>query len=315
MSGVTEASVWSACPRCQNETNHKILFSHQYEEDEYPEAVLYRVVCCRGCGTPSFRMEHHDRLNGYKSFGGDWQADVSVTSYPKIIEGHRDLRGLYWVPRTVSNIYRESLLAMRENALILAGLGMRGTIEAICKERNIAGRDLEKRITNMASSGLITKKDAERLHGIRFLGNDAAHDIKAPTIGQLTVALQIIEHLLNSLYVFEREVRGQLDHGISDVNELIELLNVSLSKLEVGMENSLRGFLGRDFRRLVGSSYATIQEELIGQIQSGAYQDLSVSAIAKDASGQKVQIFKLEKIPVNRESEIFESQAGSPEKT
>ncbi|WP_140386550.1 DUF4145 domain-containing protein, partial [Vibrio parahaemolyticus] len=68
----------------------------------------------------------------------------------------------------------------RDEAYTLAGIGFRATIEAVCNDQSIQGKELSTRINNLASNGLISKKDSTRLHSIRFLGNDAAHDIKVP---------------------------------------------------------------------------------------------------------------------------------------
>jgi hypothetical protein len=199
---------------------------------------------------------------------------------------------------------------------ILAGVGLRTTLEAICKEQGITGRDAMKKIDQLASRGLITKKDAERLHGIRFLGNDAAHDMRPPTLGQLRVALKIVDHLLNSLYVFENEIRGQLDHVISNIEDLVSLLTGKLIHFEIGDQKSLRSLLGRDARRLLGESHALLESQLKERITTGAYSHLELSTVAEvGEEKEKVQLYRVVSKGPARAKPFAALKALDPEET
>jgi hypothetical protein len=46
----------------------------------------------------------------------------------------------------------------------------------------------------------------ENLHGFRFIGNDAVHKLEAPTDFELTLALDVIEDILNFLYALDYKV-------------------------------------------------------------------------------------------------------------
>ena len=61
------------------------------------------------------------------------------------------------------------------------------------------------------SNGIISKDEAGKLHAIRFIGNDAAHDIKVPFKNQIILALKIIEHLLSSKYAMQDEIEKYLE--------------------------------------------------------------------------------------------------------
>lgn len=47
----------------------------------------------------------------------------------------------------------------------------------------------------------MTKTRADTLNRVRALGNDAAHEVKKHTPEQLTITLNIIEHLLDEIYI------------------------------------------------------------------------------------------------------------------
>jgi hypothetical protein len=86
----------------------------------------------------------------------------------------------------------------------------------------IKGKTLEARISKLATQ--------ERLHAIRFLGNDAAHEIKKPTDKQISVALRIIEHLITTVYILDEEAKGKLDTIVVDLADFKKLLEVHLEK-------------------------------------------------------------------------------------
>jgi len=47
---------------------------------------------------------------------------------------------------------------------------------------------------------VIPQNIVSNLHSIRFLGNEAAHELIAPTYHELSLAIEICEDLLNFLY-------------------------------------------------------------------------------------------------------------------
>ncbi len=143
------------------------------------------------------------------------------------------------------------MLAVQEGAFTLAGLGLRATIESICNDKKIKGKNLQARINAMNRAGMISKADTERLHAIRFLGNDAAHEIKKVKEPSVLIALKIIEHILLSVYIFEDEVNSHLETPINSVKEIIPILETNLSKMEGNSTFTLSKWLGKDRRRIL----------------------------------------------------------------
>ncbi|WP_324734690.1 DUF4145 domain-containing protein [Pseudomonas paeninsulae] len=96
---------------------------------------------------------------------------------------------------------------------------------------DVTGKNLQIRINAMSRSGMISKSDAERLHAIGFMGNDAAHEIKKAKKQSVLIALKIIEHILLSVYVFEDEVNQYLEKPISTLDDALPILTSSLKKI------------------------------------------------------------------------------------
>jgi hypothetical protein len=153
-------------------------------------------------------------------------------------------------------------------------------VEAVCNDLTINGHNLEQRISDLARDGYISKKDSERLHGIRFMGNDAAHEIKTPKAEQLSVALRIVEHLLASVYILEKEADGRIDAAITEFTKFEDILTKFVNQLSVGDELPLVGIFGTDFRR-IKESMSNLERELINRINSGNYSNLSLGKVAK----------------------------------
>jgi len=271
----------SYCRLCNHETYHTILSEHKESfRDEYTCDISYQIVSCLGCGTKSFREIFEDIESNYQISETEWEIPTTIDIYPKYIKGHRSLDTNFFLPEVVGRIYKEVLLAFKEEALILSGLGLRGVVEAVCNDLDVKGRNLEDRITKLANAGYISKKDAERLHGIRFMGNDAAHEIKKPKKEQLDVALKIVEHLLSSVYILEKEAEGKIDTAITDFSRFESLLAKKIKLLNAGEELPLVAILGQDIRRIKESA-ALFESELCLKIDSSHIGYISKGKIAK----------------------------------
>jgi hypothetical protein len=101
----------------------------------------------------------------------------------------------------VGPIYAETVAAFSADCLILAGGGLRATVEAICKERKIGGKNLQEKIDALVSSQLLAKPQADLLHEERYIGNSALHEIERPSPSDVSIGLEIVEGLLNTIYI------------------------------------------------------------------------------------------------------------------
>lgn len=281
----TPQPIKAPCRECNIKTLHDILCESSERGKEYDFHSTYQVVQCRGCLTKGFRHYSADYEQAYPVSDTEWEFPETIENYPKFDADHRPLENMYEVPDVVRSIYFETRLAIQEDAFTLASLGLRGTVEAICNDLSITGSNLASRISKLATQGLISKKDAERLHGIRFLGNDAAHEIKKPKRTQITVAVKIIDHLINSIYLLEKEADGSLETAVSDFDQFIDLLKTKLGKIKKGEEIPLAAILGRDVRRLVAGASA-FEAQLISEIAAGGFSQLKLGKVAKYANSK-----------------------------
>lgn len=196
------------CRNCDVQTRHKVLLSVDiYEEESSPYfdywyADSYQIVQCQGCDDVSFRKVHtnsedidHDPDTGKQSL------DANIDVYPSRVAGRHKLRRAHLLPFGVSGIYDETHAALCNKQPILAGIGMRALIEAVCQEEQAAGRNLEQKIDDLVTLEVLTKSEAEMLHGTRILGNTAAHEVKPYSEVMLGDAMDVVEHLLTNVYI------------------------------------------------------------------------------------------------------------------
>ena len=268
-------TVWTARGSCDRDTKHEILFSVEESKYEYRLDRIYQVVSCRGCETKSFREVVVDYEDAFQIDGDEWEVPKDVSSYPAVLNGHQALPGIYRAPRLVREIYGQSLDAIKYQSNVLAGIGLRATIEAICNERQVTGRSLEARIDKLAKLGFISQNDTDRLHAIRFLGNDAAHEIQSAELEGLLVALRIVEHLIVSVYILDKDADGVLETLIKSYEQFEILLKEKVGGIASGTELPLFKYLGKDARRFHGY-LKTHEARLIANIASGTFTGLTL---------------------------------------
>ena len=189
------------CRECRRDTNHRVhyvLSEGSTRGDDYHWSCVHHLAQCAGCDTVCYATETTTE-DDWDPRTGDLVPSWRV--YPAPEEGRRPVDTDDHVPRSVAATYREVIGALNMNLSLLTAIGLRTLIEAVCKERQIAGEDLRQRIDGLASTGHLSVRQAKTLHDLRFLGNYAAHEIGKPQPGELLAAMEIAESMLKSIYV------------------------------------------------------------------------------------------------------------------
>lgn len=206
------------CNSCKSITNHEVLKFEEresfLEEEQIGFYDCWQIIQCLGCEDISFRLfstnsEAYDYETG--------KPCEYITLYPNRSDKALEIKPYYNVPSIVKKIFVETIEAYNNGLNILCAAGLRAIIEGICKNENITDGPVEQitktegikvvrsnkligKINGLLEKGIITKKQVEILHQPRFLGNEALHDLEAPKTEILRIAIEIIEHMLDSLY-------------------------------------------------------------------------------------------------------------------
>lgn len=258
---------WSYCSSCKQATKHTILFSKLKKEgDEIIDLgeSHYQVIECNGCETISFRREIHD----FFEIENGENEGIQIEIFPCDLDGYSPLTNTYSLPKKIRDVYNQTLKAFKGESFLLTGVGFRAIIEAICIEEKIKGNNLEQKINNLVKNKLITEKEADRLHSIRFLGNDAVHEMEIPTEDKLYLVLSIIEHLLKNLYLIDLEIKNRLDTVVKDFKGFEDLLFEILPKFKIGEERNLKEILGKH-KRQIKIELPILEQAIIDGINKG----------------------------------------------
>lgn len=287
-------AVWSDCRVCSRSTRHEVLYQHIEEgnPDSYHDRDTWQIVRCLGCHTTGFRHKYDDFENVSEGYDGNVRHDVDITSYPRVIKNHKKLTKLYHVPLLIRRAYSQTLSAYSEDAFVLASIGLRATIEAVCNHLKLSGNSLEKRIDQLFKGGYVSNGDKKLLHAIRFLGNDAAHEIKEPKESELRVALEIVEHLLNSVFILEKKAQS-LETIIETYEEFLPVVAVCAKSYKGEPFFSLSSLLERR-RRLVGQNLDAFETKLKADIECGNIKYLTIGKEEK-VGGRDVQLYSIGK--------------------
>ena len=124
------------------------------------------------------------------------------------------------------------------------------------------------------------------------MGNDSIHEMKSPEPSQLRIVLEIVNVMLNNLYILEAEFKDSMEHPIKTFAEFLKLLNGGLSTRSTGDTDILKNLLPPS-RRLIKEDLQKFETELITAISLGQYDKLS---LAPSPAAGKHQQYKIEKI-------------------
>lgn len=204
------------CTKCTGTTEHIVLASiDQDGEEDQPGWVYqwnnsYQIVQCCGCKSISYRSSHVNSEDYVQVSEDDVDNRIFEDLYPPRINGRKSLEPSYhYLPGKVLRIYKETLNALNSDSSILAGIGLRALVETICKDNKAKGKSLYEQIDALVEQSVLTPKGSNILHKIRTLGNNAAHEVEPHNAKQLSLAMDIVEHVLLEVYILPKQVQAE----------------------------------------------------------------------------------------------------------
>lgn len=202
--------IYTHCNDCKKMTNHVVLFKKRdttcdddYLENsfDYESHIDYMTIECSGCEEVSFLIRH----TGSMFADADSPIGHFDENFPNkefdldvVLLSENEQSKL---PKTLRKLYEEVENAFKTESNILSGIGLRMLVEGICIEKEIQGKNLQEKIKNMNSVGLLSTNEIPILDKLRIIGNFSAHEIKGFSNEMLSYALDIINHILKSVYI------------------------------------------------------------------------------------------------------------------
>lgn len=218
------------CRECKNKTYHEVLYIHEERNEpdfDFSWIEKFYIARCAGCHTVSFVKQYGDEDQWVYDFQGErvWKDDYKVfpeePKQPEINLYEIQPKLFRHAPMSISKLYDEVIDVFNQGYLLLATVGIRTLIEAIClnigiqeghlfdenqeikhnkKKEPILSKALEGKIFGLYENGFIIWEQALILQKIRDMGNAAVHEIKTPEISDFISAIQIIEQVLTNVY-------------------------------------------------------------------------------------------------------------------
>ena len=197
----SKKSIKIFCGRCGRDTNHHILCERSEgskKDDDYHWGIDHYFVQCAGCDNYCYALSRWDE-DDWDPYSGE--VTIHWDTYP-VSKGQRpSIDDSDELPNKVNIIYREVIASINSNLHILSAIGLRTLIEAFSKDRGVNGNNLEELIDALAQNGILSNEQAKILHGLRFMGNVAAHEIKQAKPREILAALEIVETMMKIIYI------------------------------------------------------------------------------------------------------------------
>ena len=202
------------CPRCVGPTAHKILADANLSggDGHMDWQTDYQILQCMGCKTISYRSasSNSEDYDHYTDEEGEeeWVYTITEKLYPPRIDGYAGIGEDRWLlPDTLRRIYDETSSALIADQPVLTGIGVRAILETLCKDKAAKGNNLFKQIDDLVTQGILTPGRASVLHQIRTLGNLSAHEAAPHTPAQLSLAMAVVDHLLEEVYILPEKTQ------------------------------------------------------------------------------------------------------------
>ena len=187
------------CVRCKLSTQHEVLQAHEETgctKDDIFYTEEFQIIRCMGCQNICFKKSEWNSEDYDLNDGSIEHIHV----YPK--PGERKPSVDQWMlPDHVRILYDETLICSNAQAPILAAAGLRSVVEATCIDQGCNAHNLMDKIDELVTKGVLLKREADCFHQHRFLGNEAVHEMEVPPKKEFEIALEILEHLLTTIYI------------------------------------------------------------------------------------------------------------------
>ncbi len=282
------------CRTCSGLRNHKQIHEEKRKgsenEDSFQWVHKFLIIECLGCETLSFLEIYGD--TGMITYSEEGPSDYyfDETIFPRYLET-KPLEKSYFIPKMIKTIYDETIESFKADSKILTAGGLRAIIEATCNHLKIKKANLADRIDLLYKGGYLTLNESKRLHSIRFLGNDALHEMEKPKKEQLYILLDIINHLLGNLFINDKKIEGKVDTIIDKYEEFLKLIQNKIKKEMVNHEYTVEQIIGKSKRLVPAVNYKYFIDKFKHDVEENKHNFITVRTTTKKV------IFKIIKEP------------------
>lgn len=158
------------CPGCLAAVNAETANAYEYTDSEQGTPIRFYFCKCPACHSPMVAVSENW---GDPRKERDW--DKPVRYLP------RTERVPLSYPKVIGASFGEAVTCLKAKAYTAAAIMCRKTLEGICAEHQIKGRNLAESLRQMKETGVIDARLYEWADALRLSGNEAAHGPEAST--------------------------------------------------------------------------------------------------------------------------------------
>lgn len=193
------------CNSCNRLTWHNSLSNYKEYFSEFdPDGTFmfdyseeWEIFQCNGCKNFIVRV----------ATDLPWNDETEYIFYPEITASHHTRKNYQLLPSNLRKLYFEVVNSYNNNSLLLCAFGLRALIEGLCADKGILeGPNAQGRVVNTLEGkinslqSIVPVNIVRNLHGLRFLGNQALHELDIPPREDIELALIVIEDIFNVVY-------------------------------------------------------------------------------------------------------------------
>lgn len=201
-------TIKSHCNECLQQTNHDVLAHQKREWPELDdtgncvnyEAMTYFFVQCRGCESVSLR----------RVWEASYAEENSVDYFPPAVSRARPtwMSGIRWwgfdgARKEIRELLGEVYSSVYSGNMRLAMMGARGVLDVALTDKlgDIGG--FNKKLEEATAKQWITPAHLAVLSAAIDAGHAATHRAYKPDQSQMLLVLDVVEHLVQLLYVLD----------------------------------------------------------------------------------------------------------------
>jgi hypothetical protein len=193
------------CNRCRRETNHNLHASYSSFESDDEHGFDEKEQCffyeCAGCEAATLLIQYSNNV----------EDGTKLRLYPERQYDWRSPKRFVKLPRKLALMYMETVRAYNRGSFLLSTIGLRALIEGVCDDKGAKGKTLEEKIDALGIH-FGNQSITSYLHGFRFSGNEAAHQLEPLSKDDCNQAITVMEDLLNYLYDLDYKA-SQMKHA------------------------------------------------------------------------------------------------------
>jgi hypothetical protein len=188
------------CNECHRKTLHKVLKdAHDTGSEPYDDGyhiswhIIHEMLECCGCKSVILRKTHHF---------SEWDYP-DVRFFPPPVS-RRKPKWFYDIPNELRSLLEEIYNSLNANTTALPLMGARAVLDKVIVNKVGDVGTFAEKLKNLETHGFISQKNREVLDAALDAGSAAAHRGYAPKLADVQTVMDIVENLLQSLYVLDK---------------------------------------------------------------------------------------------------------------